>query len=215
MNGSAAAAKHVARVCALAQVPDARRVLALLIALAVLARCTVLYAEAYSLILNQRIDDDELIQICSEGAASRSPRMRSACLDAQSERSSPAIVKAFQHAAYRMTSEICGIMGTPVALAFAALSLLLLLGSWPLAMIVRTAAIVGRLANENDYRQSPFRSEHSIVVVGQESDDELEMDGHRYHPSLIDGSLRSRASSNVRLLESHPSHKQAKRSKWI
>lgn len=178
---------------------DSKLVLLGLAGLTVAARCTVLYAEAYSFVLQERLNDEDLIRICREGTASRSPRMRTACLEAQSDRSSPAVVKAFQHAAYRMAVEVGSFLGAPLTIAALCL-LAVLFGAAPCSTLFRAMAMAHMRATASTDAGRASGGRHAIVVLGSDDDDRdgLELDGHYRHPSLDSGACRARAALGFR-----------------
>jgi hypothetical protein len=58
------------------------------------SRVTVLLLESVAAVRDERYRDSELLELCRSGAARESSKMRMACLDAQSDRASPLILKA-------------------------------------------------------------------------------------------------------------------------
>ena len=69
-------------------------------------RFVVLVAEARAMIVTERSTDDELVHLCTSGAARESAHMRSACMRATVERASPAVARALTRGAYAFVSEM-------------------------------------------------------------------------------------------------------------
>ena len=65
-----------------------------LLAFVSFARVAVLFLEALSAVRDERAQDYELLQLCREGSARGSMKMRAACLQAQADRASPVVLKA-------------------------------------------------------------------------------------------------------------------------
>lgn len=74
-----------------------RRALALagaVLTLVSFTRVCVLFLEALSAVRDERSQDSELLDVCASGIARGSMKMRAACLQAQSDRASPIVLKA-------------------------------------------------------------------------------------------------------------------------
>lgn len=78
-----------------------------------LLRFLVLVAEARAMIVVERSDDDELVHLCTSGAARESAHMRSACMKATVDRASPAIARALTRGAYAFASELYALFSEP------------------------------------------------------------------------------------------------------
>jgi hypothetical protein len=85
------------------------------------ARVAVLFFEALSVVQSARIEDESLLQLCSEGLASGSAKMREACLKARSDRASPIFFKAIVHAVGTAFKDFSDTVGSPFKLAVLAL----------------------------------------------------------------------------------------------
>jgi hypothetical protein len=77
------------------------------------ARVAVLFFEALSVVQSARIEDESLLQLCSEGLASGSAKMREACLKARSDRASPIFFKAIVHAVGTAFKDFSDTVGSP------------------------------------------------------------------------------------------------------
>lgn len=58
------------------------------------SRVCVLFLEALSAVRDERAQDSELLEVCANGVARGSMKMRAACLQAQADRASPIVLKA-------------------------------------------------------------------------------------------------------------------------
>lgn len=63
----------------------------------VISACRVLtlFLETYATVLEERNQDSELLELCKNGEARGSIKMRSACVAARKDRASPIVLKAF------------------------------------------------------------------------------------------------------------------------
>jgi len=66
----------------------------IVIASLVFVRVFVLFCESYSAVNSERVSDDQLLELCSRGAASDSTKFRNLCLQTKSERAAPLFFKA-------------------------------------------------------------------------------------------------------------------------
>jgi hypothetical protein len=78
-----------------------------------LLRFMVLVMEARAMIVTERSSDDELMHLCTSGAARESAHMRAACMKATVDRASPALARALTRGAYAFASELCAIFSEP------------------------------------------------------------------------------------------------------
>jgi hypothetical protein len=88
------------------------------------ARVAVLFLEAVAQVRDERLQDVELLELCQQGAARGSYKMRRACVDAQAERASPLMFKAVVRAVSNAYSEFADSVSTPAKLAVVALFVL-------------------------------------------------------------------------------------------
>ena len=104
-----------------------RRVVAIstgVLALLSFSRVVVLVLESLSVVSDERAQDIELLEVCKKGVARGSLKMRSACLQAQAERASPILLKAFLRAFSTAYSDFCASVSTPSRMAVVFLFLL-------------------------------------------------------------------------------------------
>ena len=81
----------------LARIPRPRGVVQVvsLIGLALsFVRFSVLFVESYSVVSSERAADQDLLKLCSSGAAADSAKFRSLCLAARAESAAPLLFKA-------------------------------------------------------------------------------------------------------------------------
>lgn len=114
------------------------RVAGALLTLVSFARVAVLFFEAVAQVRDERAQDVELLELCQQGAARGSFKMRAACVSAQAERASPLLFKAVIRAVSNAFSEFQDSCSTPakfgvVALFF--LSSIMPLTAWIRALI--------------------------------------------------------------------------------
>ena len=118
-----------------------------LLALISLSRCSVLFLEALSNVRDERLQDAELLEICASGAARQSPKMRTACLQAQADRASPLVLKAVLRAVGMAYEDFASSVSTPgklmVVVLFALSSLFLPVVSWLRAVLPADALADG------------------------------------------------------------------------
>jgi hypothetical protein len=79
-------------------------------------RIIVLLLESLAAVQDERKNDLELLEICRQGTARGSTKMRSACLAAESERASPLLLKAVVRAVYTSWSEFAAVVSAPYGL---------------------------------------------------------------------------------------------------
>lgn len=104
------------------------RVIALLSGMAMVysfVRVFVMFSESLALVYDERQQDQELIELCQNGQARGSPKMREACLRARADQASPVVFKAFTHAVQTAFKDFSDTVGSP----FKVLVLVLFLAS--------------------------------------------------------------------------------------
>lgn len=109
-----------------------------LVTLISFARVAVLFFEAVAQVRDERLQDVELLQLCADGAARGSFKMRRACVDAQAERASPLMFKAVVRAVSNAYAEFAETVSTPMKLGVVALFVLssaMPLASWLKALV--------------------------------------------------------------------------------
>ena len=105
-----------------------------LLTLVSFARVSVLFLEALSAVRDERNQDSELLELCKQGSARGSMKMRSACLQAQADRASPIILKAVLRAVSIAFSDFSESVSSPgkmlVVVLFVMSSLFLPMNAW-------------------------------------------------------------------------------------
>lgn len=98
-------------------VKRATRLLGVLATVVSFARVSVLFLEALAAVKDERAQDAELLAMCAQGMARSSPKMRSACLQAQAERASPVLLKAVLKAVGTAFQDFSESVASPTKLA--------------------------------------------------------------------------------------------------
>lgn len=98
------------------------------------ARVSVLFLEALSAVRDERNQDSELLELCKQGLARGSMKMRAACLQAQADRASPILLKAVLRAVSIAFSDFSESVSSPgkmlVVVLFVLSSLFLPMNAW-------------------------------------------------------------------------------------
>lgn len=82
-----------------------------------LVRIIVLFSESYSVVRSERLADDQLIELCSRGAAAESDKFRTLCLQARAERAAPIVFKALLRAIRTAFSDFTEQFNSPSRIA--------------------------------------------------------------------------------------------------
>ena len=77
-------------------------------------RYVMLIYEMWELVVAERTSDRELLDLCADGAAQRSNRMRSACMEAMAAQASPLVVDVLFRSSRVFASEIVSLFSQPV-----------------------------------------------------------------------------------------------------
>ena len=135
-----------------------------LLALISFSRVAVLFLEAVAEVHDERLHDAELLELCSSGQARGSVKMRTACIQAQSDRASPLLLKAVVRAVGTAWREFATTCASPPGIAsrvlFVLSSLVLPVVPW-LKMVLHSWA--GDDEEQDDHRGDDL--EHHIVVL--------------------------------------------------
>ena len=133
------------------------------------ARVASLFLEAVAEVRDERLHDAELLQLCSSGQARGSTKMRTACIQAQSDRASPLLLKATVRAVSTAWREFAATCASPLGFAsmvlFVLSSLVLPVIPW-LRMLVYSWA-GDENGDQDDHRDSDLN--HTIVVLNGDS----------------------------------------------
>jgi len=141
------------------------------VALISFSRVAVLFLESLSTVRAERAEDHALIELCgSDARAKASPKLRSACLQAQADRASPIILKAIVRAVSTTWSEFVASVNSPFGMATCVLFVLS-------SLVLPSAPIVKAVAMGYNGRST---------VKSHLSDDE-ESDDERPHIIMVNG----------------------------
>lgn len=128
------------------------------------SRVAVLFLEAVAEVRDERLHDTELLELCSSGQARGSIKMRTACIQAQSDRASPLLLKAVVRAVSTAWREFASTCASPLGFAsmilFVLSSLVLPVIPW-MRMVLYSWA--GDDEQQEDHRDGDL--EHHIVVL--------------------------------------------------
>lgn len=98
------------------------------------ARVSVLFLEALSAVRHERNQDTDLLELCKQGLANGSMKMRTACLQAQADRASPIFLKAMLRAVSTAFADFSDSVSSPgkmlIVVLFVLSSMFLPLNSW-------------------------------------------------------------------------------------
>lgn len=83
----------------------------------VFVRAFVLFCESYSQVNSERISDDQLLELCSRGAAAESTKFRQLCLQAKADRAAPLIFKAILKALRTTFADFTESFNSPTRIA--------------------------------------------------------------------------------------------------
>lgn len=83
----------------------------------VFIRVFVLFCESYSQVNSERVSDDQLLELCSRGAASDSTKFRQLCLQAKADRAAPLVFKAILKALRTTFSDFTESFNSPARIA--------------------------------------------------------------------------------------------------
>ena len=135
-----------------------------ILAIVSFSRVAVLFLEAVAEVHDERLHDAELLELCSSGQARGSIKMRTACIQAQSDRASPLLLKAVVRAVSTAWREFASTCASPLGFAsmvlFVLSSLVLPVIPW-MKMVLYSWA--GDDEEQEDHRDGDL--EHQIVVL--------------------------------------------------
>lgn len=79
----------------------------------VFVRVFVLFCESYSQVSSERVSDNKLLELCSNGAASESTKFRQLCLQTKADRAAPLVFKAVLKAIRTTFSDFTESVNSP------------------------------------------------------------------------------------------------------
>ena len=147
-----------------------------------LTRVAVLVLESLAVVNDERLQDQELIALCRQGAARGSAKMRSACLQAQADAASPIILKTITRSLSVAWTEFATSVSTPWGLGMV---LLFCLSSLFLPVLPMLKAV---LAAFETRRRRPK------LLRNDDDDDD---DDNPAHIIMLPGSMRRRVHSEI------------------
>ena len=83
----------------------------------VFVRVFVLFCESYSQVNSERLSDNQLLELCSRGAASESTKFRQLCLQTKAERAAPLVFKAVLKAIRTTFCDFTDSVNSPTKIA--------------------------------------------------------------------------------------------------
>lgn len=83
----------------------------------VFVRVFVLFCESYSQVNSERMSDDQLLELCTRGAAAESTKFRQLCLQAKADRAAPLVFKAILKALRTTFSDFTESFNSPTRIA--------------------------------------------------------------------------------------------------
>lgn len=111
------------------------------------ARVSVLFLEALAAVRDERNQDVELLELCAQGSARSSQKMRTACLHAQSDKASPILLKAVLRAVSIAFEDFSESVSSPgkmlIVVLFVISSIFLPINAWLRAILVNDNAVDG------------------------------------------------------------------------
>ena len=111
------------------------------------ARVSVLFLEALAAVRDERNQDVELLELCAQGSARSSQKMRTACLHAQSDKASPILLKAVLRAVSIAFEDFSESVSSPgkmlIVVLFVISSIFLPINAWLKAILVTDNAVDG------------------------------------------------------------------------
>ncbi|MBE36472.1 MAG: hypothetical protein CMI16_13100 [Opitutaceae bacterium] len=134
------------------------------------SRVAVLFLESLSVVREERNADYDLLELCRSGSAKASPKMRTACLQANAERASPVVLKAIVRAVSTTFREFADSVSSPFGFATVAL---FVISSLVLPVIPMIKAITGtwrggriqELHRDLDYDSDDLETHQHVVMV--------------------------------------------------
>ena len=127
-----------------------------------LVRTSVLLFESLAEVRDERNADEELVELCRNGVARSSTKMRAACLKAKADAASPLLFKAITRSVATAWSEFASLVSTPWGVA----SVLLFLLSSLVLPVIPWLKWLGRAAVRDEEDDDLESDRHVIVLSG-------------------------------------------------
>lgn len=135
------------------------------LALVSFARAGTLFLESVAAERAEREADDDLLRLCRSGDAKGSAKMRTACLQAASDRASPVVLKAIVRSVRTAWGEFRETVSSPLGLASV---LLFLLSSLVLPVVPWLKAVAAAFGERDEEADVNDIERHVIVVSSGE-----------------------------------------------
>ena len=132
------------------------------LALVSFARAGTLFLESVAAERAEREADDDLLRLCRSGDAKGSAKMRTACLQAASDRASPIILKAIVRSVRTAWGEFRETVSSPLGLASV---LLFLLSSLVLPVVPWLKAVAAAFGERDDETDTDDIERRHVIVV--------------------------------------------------
>ena len=152
-----------------------------LLALVSVARALVLFLEALSAVRDERMRDIQLLELCQSGVARESPKMRTACLQAQADRASPIVLKAVLRAFSVAYEDFAASVSSPGKLVLLVIFALV-------SVYMPLSSAIKALVPPEEFDGS----QHVVVVAG---DSQFASPGQRLRKAV--GALRLRRQNRL------------------
>lgn len=150
-------------------------------------RTLILLFESWAMVREEREADEELIQLCKNGSARSSLKMRSACLQARADKASPVLLKALMVALGTAFGEFKESVSSYYGLMTVCL---FILASLVLPMLPWLRAVLSFWSVDEELDEDMESNRHHVVVVGGGS-----------HARKRLGFMRRRQKSQTRMPE--------------
>jgi hypothetical protein len=182
------------------------------------ARVGIQLLEAWTIVHQERADDAMLIELCREGRARDSPRMRHACLEAHAANASPVLFKVVVHAANVMLADLATMFSSWTSVALVAV---FLFTGAPMTLLLPMARAYARRIACRGHSGAP--SEYRVLCVDDDEADEHDDDrigwtsvnldddragalGSRTPLRWLSNRIRRRSTARQKLLGVHDEH---------
>jgi len=178
-------------------------------AILLFVRFSIAFHESYAVIRSERIADQDLIELCTSGAARQSAKMRTACLDAQSENAAPIFMKAFVKTSSDATAAVVSTFSSYLGWPAKAVGLVVLLGVFAIPIRSLADSLRG-VANGHS-----SAAHHTIYVLN--GDEHCTIEDYP-DPQTKFSKLRSRMTSRSPPMLSLPWHgdeEAQRKEKWL
>lgn len=144
----------------------------------VFIRVFVLFCESYSQVHSERTSDEQLLELCSRGAAAESTKFRQLCLQAKADRAAPLLFKAILKA---LRTTFCDFTETINSPSRIAILLLFCLSGLALPVVKAVSSIATAYLGPDPLAR--LHGLHAHTDDDQEACDVMVLDGPRTRSS--------------------------------